>query len=76
VGAGLKTLQLGAEAYLYRAPLVSMEVTRRQVTNRRPSRPGLGANQPDNAIYPVLAADADGASLAGDNYYLCRGPIS
>jgi hypothetical protein len=40
------------------------------------ARAGLGANQPDNAIYPVLAADADGASLAGDNYYLCRGPIS
>ncbi|MEV0063537.1 DUF1254 domain-containing protein [Nocardia sp. NPDC050718] len=31
---------------------------------------GLGANPPEDAIYPLLAADADGDPLVGDNDYL------
>lgn len=31
---------------------------------------GLGANQPDDAIYPLLIADADGAPLQGDRNYV------
>lgn len=33
---------------------------------------GLGANQPEDAIYPLLEADADGASLGGSSDYLCH----
>jgi hypothetical protein len=36
------------------------------------ARAGLGANQPEDAIYPVLIADADGAPLIGDNDYVCH----
>ena len=36
------------------------------------ARVGLGANQPEDAIYPVLVADADGAPLDGANHYLCH----
>lgn len=31
---------------------------------------GLGANPPEDAIYPLLATDADGDPLMGDNDYL------
>jgi hypothetical protein len=31
---------------------------------------GLGANQPADAIYPLLVADADGKPLNGDNNYV------
>jgi hypothetical protein len=31
---------------------------------------GLGANQPEDAIYPLNAADADGQPLNGDNDYV------
>jgi hypothetical protein len=31
---------------------------------------GLGANQPEDAIYPVLVADADGEPLTGDRQYV------
>jgi hypothetical protein len=31
---------------------------------------GLGANQPEDAVYPVLQADADGAPLDGSNDYI------
>ena len=31
---------------------------------------GLGANQPDDAIYPLNVADADGKPLNGDNSYV------
>lgn len=31
---------------------------------------GLGANQPDDAIYPLLLSDADGKPLTGDNKYV------
>jgi hypothetical protein len=31
---------------------------------------GLGANQPEDAIYPLLTADADGAPLTGEHDYL------
>lgn len=31
---------------------------------------GLGANQPEDAIYPLLVADADGKPLVGENKYL------
>jgi hypothetical protein len=31
---------------------------------------GLGANQPEDAIYPVLVADADGDPLTGDHRYV------
>jgi hypothetical protein len=31
---------------------------------------GLGANPPEDAIYPVLAADADGAPVTGEHDYL------
>lgn len=31
---------------------------------------GLGANQPDDAIYPLLGADADGKALLGENKYV------
>ncbi|PWI12924.1 hypothetical protein DI272_01255 [Streptomyces sp. Act143] len=33
---------------------------------------GLGANPPEDAVYPVLAADADGEPVNGDNDYLLR----
>jgi hypothetical protein len=33
---------------------------------------GLGANQPEDAIYPLNVADADGAPLDGDHDYLLR----
>ena len=33
---------------------------------------GLGANQPEDAIYPLLEADADGAPLGGSSEYLCH----
>lgn len=33
---------------------------------------GLGANQPEDAIYPLNAADADGQPLNGDNNYVLR----
>ena len=32
--------------------------------------PGLGANSPEDAVYPVLLADADGNPLAGENNYV------
>lgn len=31
---------------------------------------GLGANQPEDAIYPVLLADADGDPISGDRRYV------
>ena len=31
---------------------------------------GLGANSPEDAVYPILLADADGKPLAGDNDYV------
>jgi hypothetical protein len=31
---------------------------------------GLGANAPEDAVYPVLMADADGRPLTGDNDYV------
>jgi hypothetical protein len=31
---------------------------------------GLGANLPEDAIYPAIVADADGKRLVGDNSYL------
>ena len=31
---------------------------------------GLGANQPEDAIYPLLVADADGNPLSGGNKYI------
>jgi hypothetical protein len=36
------------------------------------ARMGLGANAPEDAIYPLLVADADGAPLSGDHDYLCH----
>jgi hypothetical protein len=33
------------------------------------ARAGLGANQPDDAIYPLLLADSDGAPLDGSHDY-------
>lgn len=36
------------------------------------ARVGLGANQPEDAIYPALVADADGAPLDGASDYLCH----
>ncbi|MET9883359.1 DUF1254 domain-containing protein [Streptomyces sp. NPDC006430] len=33
---------------------------------------GLGANPPEDAVYPVLVADADGDPVNGDNDYLLR----
>ncbi len=36
------------------------------------TRVGLGANAPQDAIYPVLVADADGMPLSGDNEYVCH----
>ena len=38
------------------------------------ARAGLGANPPEDAIYPLLVADADGAPLNGDHDYLCHFP--
>jgi hypothetical protein len=38
------------------------------------ARAGLGANPPEDAIYPLLVADADGAPLNGDYDYLCHFP--
>lgn len=31
---------------------------------------GLGANPPEDAVYPILLADADGAPLSGENDYV------
>ncbi|NUP53033.1 MAG: DUF1254 domain-containing protein [Catenulispora sp.] len=31
---------------------------------------GLGANPPEDAVYPILAADADGVPLVGENDYV------
>jgi hypothetical protein len=31
---------------------------------------GLGANSPEDAVYPVLMADADGAPVSGENKYV------
>jgi hypothetical protein len=31
---------------------------------------GLGANQPEDAVYPLLTADADGQPLAGEHSYV------
>ncbi|MDY6999787.1 MAG: DUF1254 domain-containing protein [Actinomycetota bacterium] len=31
---------------------------------------GLGANPPEDAVYPILLADSDGAPLTGDNDYV------
>jgi hypothetical protein len=31
---------------------------------------GLGANQPEDAVYPVLTADADGNPMTGDHDYV------
>jgi hypothetical protein len=31
---------------------------------------GLGANSPEDAVYPILLADADGSPLVGDNDYV------
>ncbi len=31
---------------------------------------GLGANPPEDAVYPLLAADADGDPMTGDNHYV------
>lgn len=36
------------------------------------SQMGLGANQPEDAIYPLLLADADGKPISGDNDYVLR----
>jgi hypothetical protein len=36
------------------------------------TRVGLGANAPDDALYPVLLADADGAPLTGERDYVCH----
>jgi len=33
---------------------------------------GLGANQADDAVYPLAVADADGKPLTGDNKYVLR----
>lgn len=33
---------------------------------------GLGANQPEDAIYPMCVADADGSPLTGDARYVLR----
>ncbi len=35
---------------------------------------GLGANPPEDAVYPVLAADADGAPVTGEHDYLLHFP--
>jgi hypothetical protein len=39
------------------------------------ARVGLGANPPEDAIYPLLVTDADGASPTGDHDYLCQFPV-
>ena len=31
---------------------------------------GLGANQPDDAVYPMIISDADGKPVTGDNNYV------
>jgi hypothetical protein len=38
------------------------------------ARVGLGANPPEDAIYPLLVTDADGAPPTGDHDYLCHFP--
>jgi hypothetical protein len=40
------------------------------------ARVGLGANPPEDAIYPLLVTDADGAPPTGDHDYLCHFPAS
>jgi hypothetical protein len=35
---------------------------------------GLGANRPEDAVYPALEVDADGQSLSGANQYLMHFP--
>lgn len=39
------------------------------------ARVGLGANPPEDAIYPLLVTDADGAPPTGDHDYLCHFPV-
>jgi hypothetical protein len=39
------------------------------------ARVGLGANPPEDAIYPLLVTDADGAPPTGDHEYLCHFPV-
>jgi hypothetical protein len=36
------------------------------------TRIGLGANPPEDAVYPILLADAEGAPLSGDSAYVCH----
>ncbi len=36
------------------------------------TRVGLGANSPEDAVYPLLVADADGVPLSGDHDYVCH----
>ncbi len=36
------------------------------------ARFGLGANLPEDAVYPTISADADGAHLNGQNRYIIR----
>ncbi len=36
------------------------------------TRVGLGANSPEDAIYPLLVADANGVPLSGDYDYVCH----
>jgi hypothetical protein len=38
------------------------------------ARLGLGANPPEDAVYPLLVADADGAPMTGDHDYVCHFP--
>ena len=38
------------------------------------ARAGLGANPPEDSIYPLLVTDADGALVSGDRDYLCHFP--
>jgi len=40
------------------------------------ARVGLGANPPEDAIYPILVTDTDGAPVSGDHDYLCHFPAA